>query len=178
MGKDGTERDRRGMMKLSEARKFIRELAKLLSESELSEIEVEQDGMRIRIARTLTVVAEVPAQPAPAPLPQPRAQEAGAAPATPAEEKAPAADAGEPDWRTHPGLVTAPMVGTAYVAPEPGAKPFVQVGDKVEEGQTLLIIEAMKVMNPIPAPRAGVVRHIFFSDAQPVEFGEPLLVIA
>ncbi len=171
------------MSKLAEAKELIRELAELLQQSELSEIEVEEDGLRIRVARQVTVTAQLPVSPsqtastaappsAGAEAAAPAAVEAGAHPS------AQSAAADEPDWLSHPGLVTAPMVGTAYVAPEPGAKPFVQVGDTVEEGQTLLIIEAMKVMNPIPAPRAGTVRHIFFSDAQPVEYGEPLLVIA
>ena len=171
------------MSKLAEAKELIRELAELLQQSELSEIEVEEDGLRIRVARQLTVTAQLPASaPQAAPMTTSSSPGAGAAgPAASAEAAAapPQADAaGGEDWLSHPGLVTAPMVGTAYVAPEPGAKPFVQVGDTVEEGQTLLIIEAMKVMNPIPAPRAGTVRHIFFSDAQPVEYGEPLLVIA
>ncbi len=172
------------MSKLAEAKELIRELAELLQQSELSEIEVEEDGLRIRVARQLTVTAQLP-PPAPpsglaaaaSPVAEavpPAAAEAGGDAASPARADA----SGEEDWLSHPGLVTAPMVGTAYVAPEPGARPFVQVGDTVEEGQTLLIIEAMKVMNPIPAPRAGTVRHIFFSDAQPVEYGEPLLVIA
>ncbi len=171
------------MSKLAEAKELIRELAELLQQSELSEIEVEEDGLRIRVARQLTVTAQLPASPPPtAPVAAPHhagveaAAPAVADTAAPAPARTDAAD--EEDWLSHPGLVTAPMVGTAYVAPEPGAKPFVQVGDTVEEGQTLLIIEAMKVMNPIPAPRAGTVRHIFFSDAQPVEYGEPLLVIA
>ncbi|RMF69631.1 MAG: acetyl-CoA carboxylase biotin carboxyl carrier protein [Alphaproteobacteria bacterium] len=175
------------MSKLAEAKELIRELAELLQQSELSEIEVEEDGLRIRVARQLTVTAQLPPpalQPASAtgaaPVSetiQPAAGQAGG-PSEPPAQAASDAASEEEDWLSHPGLVTAPMVGTAYVAPEPGAKPFVQVGDTVEEGQTLLIIEAMKVMNPIPAPRAGTVRHIFFSDAQPVEYGEPLLVIA
>ncbi len=139
---------------------LIRGLASLLDETKLSEIEIEQKGIRIRIARSLTVAAAAPAmhaahQPALAPEP-------GAAPIAP--EK-------------HPGAVTSPMVGTAYRAPEPGAPPFVEVGSIVKEGQTLLIVEAMKTMNQIPAPRAGKVTVIFVENGQPVEFGEPLMII-
>lgn len=139
---------------------LIRELAALLTETDLSEIEVEQDGLRIRVARTMGVMASAPA-PAPAP--------GAAAPAAPA----PAAD----DAAAHPGAVTSPMVGTAYVAPEPGAQPFVSVGGQVKAGQTVMIVEAMKTMNPIPAPKGGTVTSILISDGQPVEYGEPLLII-
>jgi acetyl-CoA carboxylase biotin carboxyl carrier protein len=137
----------------------IRKLAELLNETGLSEIEIEDDDRRLRVARgTAPVHATVPA-PAPAAAP--------AAAAPPAEEKPGA----------HPGTVTSPMVGTVYLTPEPGAKPFVQVGDRVREGQTLLIIEAMKVMNNLPAPRAGRIAEIFVESGMPVEFGEPLVVI-
>jgi len=139
---------------------LIRGLASLLDEIKLSEIEIEQKGIRIRIARTLTVSAAAPLmhaaqQPAPAVSGQ-------AAPLAP--EK-------------HPGTVTSPMVGTAYRAPEPGAPPFVEVGSIVKEGQTLLIVEAMKTMNQIPAPRAGKVTAILVENGQPVEYGEPLMII-
>jgi acetyl-CoA carboxylase biotin carboxyl carrier protein len=137
---------------------LIRQLADLLNETGLTEIEVEQNNTRVRIARSLTIAATVPS-PAPA------------APGTP-----PAGErATEPANRA--GTVTSPMVGTAYRAPEPGARPFVDVGDRVTEGQTVLIIEAMKTMNQIPAPRAGTVTEILVDDAQPVEFGEPLMII-
>ncbi len=148
----------------------IRQLAELLRETELTEIELEIDDARLRLARELpqqNIVAHVPAAPAPAPALAPAGQPA---PAPAAEEKSvEAAD--------HPGVVRAPMVGTAYRAPAPGAEPFVEVGQEVKEGQTLLIIEAMKTMNQIPAPRAGVVKAILVEDGQPVEFDEPLMII-
>jgi acetyl-CoA carboxylase biotin carboxyl carrier protein len=131
---------------------LIRQLAELLNEMGLTEIEVEQNDTRVRIARSVTIAAA-------APQPQRAAEE------RPAE--------GGP--RT--GAVTSPMVGTAYRAAEPGGRPFVEVGDRVSEGQTLMIIEAMKTMNQIPAPRAGTVKEILVDDAQPVEFGEPLMII-
>lgn len=142
--------------------KLIRDLAAILEETGLSEIEIEKSGLRVRVARTLHVVA------ASGPI--------AAAPAA----AAPAGRAGGgkgTDVSSHPGLVTSPMVGTAYVASAPGAAPFVKVGDMVSEGQTLLIIEAMKTMNQIPAPRSGRVTQIIIGDGQPVEFGEPLMVI-
>ena len=138
--------------------KLIRDLAGILEETGLSEIEIEKAGLRIRVARTLHIVAAAPAA------------AAGAAPVRAAAGKG-------TDVSSHPGLLTSPMVGTAYAAPTPGAATFVKVGDMVTEGQTLLIIEAMKTMNQIPAPRAGRVTHIMISDGQPVEFGEPLMVI-
>jgi acetyl-CoA carboxylase biotin carboxyl carrier protein len=140
---------------------LIRDLAHLLTETDLTEIEVEQDGLRIRVARSVTAVP-VAVTPAPAPA---------AAPAKPAAAPPP------PEPAQHPGMVPSPMVGTAYRAAEPGGRPFVEEGDMVREGQTLLIIEAMKTMNQIPAPRAGRVARIMVEDGQPVEFGEPLLVI-
>jgi acetyl-CoA carboxylase biotin carboxyl carrier protein len=142
--------------------KLIRDLAAILEETGLSEIEVEKAGLRIRVARTLHVVAAAAA---------PHAVASG--PAQPSGAKG----AKGTDVSSHPGLVTSPMVGTAYVAPSPGAAAFVKVGDMVTEGQTLLIIEAMKTMNQIPAPRSGRVTQIIISDGQPVEFGEPLMVI-
>jgi acetyl-CoA carboxylase biotin carboxyl carrier protein len=140
---------------------MVRTLADILLETGLSEIEVEQHGLRIRVARelapaTTTVYA---AQPTPTSAP--------AAPTTSAAEDALAR--GE--------TVLSPMVGTTYLKPQPEAEPFVRVGDRVSAGQTLLIVEAMKTMNPIPAPRDGVVLAILVDDAQPVEFGEPLVVI-
>ena len=148
-------------------RDLIRELSELLDETGLSEIEIEQDGKRIRIARNLAG-AVVAAAPAPAPV-APRG----------GEPLAQMSDGGPLplDMTKHPGVVTSPMVGTAYGAPEPGAKPFIEVGSKVKVGDTLLIVEAMKTMNQIPAPRAGTVTQILFEDGQPVEFGEPLVII-
>ena len=139
----------------------IRELAELLNETGLSEIEIEKAGLRIRVARNLTVAATMPAA------------LAGSAAAL-AQTAAAALPA---DVASHPGTVKSPMVGTAFRAPEPGAPVFVEIGTRVSQGQTLLIIEAMKTMNQIPAPRSGTVTQILFENAQPVEFGEPLVVI-
>lgn len=148
---------------------FIRDLALLIAETDLSEIEVEQADLRIRVARTVTVTAPVTiAAPAAAPAPT------YVAPSTPTAAAPTSAPA---DLSGHPGAVKSPMVGTAYRASEPGAPSFIEVGARVREGQTLLIIEAMKTMNQIPAPRAGTVTAILFDDASPVEFGEPLVVI-
>jgi acetyl-CoA carboxylase biotin carboxyl carrier protein len=140
-------------------RDLIRELTKLLEETGLTEIEIEQDGQRVRVARNSAPVLAAPR--ASAPVLQPVAQSV-AAPFDPAK---------------HPGVVVSPMVGTAYAAPEPGAKPFVEIGSRVKAGDTLLVVEAMKTMNQIPAPRAGAVIQILFEDGQPVEFGEPLVII-
>jgi acetyl-CoA carboxylase biotin carboxyl carrier protein len=148
---------------------FIRDLALLIAETDLSEIEVEQADLRIRVARHVSVTAPVTiAAPAAA---QPTYVAPAAAPVA-----APAASAAA-DVANHPGTVKSPMVGTAYRSPEPGAASFIEVGARVREGQTLLIIEAMKTMNQIPAPRAGTVTAILFDDAAPVEFGEPLVII-
>lgn len=146
--------------------KLVRELAELLAETGLSEIEVEDGERKIRVARQLTAapVAQV-AVAAPAPVAAPAATAAPAAPAA-----APAED--------HANAVKSPMVGTCYLAAEPGAANFVTVGQSVKAGETLLIIEAMKVMNPITAPAAGVVKAILVENAQPVEFDQPLVVIA
>ena len=145
---------------------LIRELAALLVETGLSEIEIEKSGLKIRVARNLTVSA-APPQPAPA-----------APSSSPSESAQPAAPADASiDLANHPGCVKSPMVGTAYRAPEPGAPPFVEIGSRVSQGQTLMIIEAMKTMNHIPAPRAGTVTHILVENGQPVEFGEPLVII-
>ena len=145
-------------------RALIRELALLLDETSLTEIEIERAGLRVRVARNISLSASVPAAYVPA----------AAAPSAPAT-MAPATATADP--AKHPGAVPSPMVGTAYWAPEPGAKPFVEVGSKVSAGQTLLIIEAMKTMNQIPSPRAGTVTQILVEDGQPVEFGEPLIII-
>lgn len=148
----------------SEDSALVRELALLLDETSLTEIEIERAGLRLRVARNISVAATMPVPVAhAAPVP---AAVAAAAPATTAA-----------DMSKHPGAVTSPMVGTAYWAPEPGAKPFVEVGSKVSVGQTLLIIEAMKTMNQIPSTRAGTVTQILVEDGQPVEFGEPLVII-
>ena len=140
---------------------LIRELALLLDETSLTEIEIERAGLRVRVARNVSIAASVPAA-------------AHVAAPTPAAAAAPAATV---DMAKHPGAVPSPMVGTAYWASEPGAKPFIEVGTKVSVGQTLLIIEAMKTMNQIPSPRAGTVTQILVEDGQPVEFGEPLVII-
>ena len=147
---------------------LIRELALLLDETSLTEIEIERAGLRVRVARNISVAASVPTAYAPA-------VHAAAPVAMAAAAAAPAASAA--DLSKHPGVVPSPMVGTAYWSPEPGAKPFVEVGTKVSAGQTLLIIEAMKTMNQIPSPRAGTVTQILIEDGQPVEFGEPLMII-
>jgi acetyl-CoA carboxylase biotin carboxyl carrier protein len=139
---------------------LIRELALLLDETNLTEIEIERAGLRVRVARNVSITATMPASYQPAVAPG-----ALAGPA-------PDADIGE-----HPGVVPSPMVGTVYWASEPGAKPFIEVGAKVAIGQTLMIIEAMKTMNQIPAPRAGTVTQILVEDGVPVEYGEPLVII-
>ncbi|MCV3738309.1 acetyl-CoA carboxylase biotin carboxyl carrier protein [Rhizobium sp. TRM96647] len=139
---------------------LIRDLANILNETDLTEIEVEQDDLRIRVSRAGTpqyVSAPVPTAVAAAPV---------------AVAAAPVAAV-----RDNKNAVTAPMVGTAYLAPAPGARPFIEVGSNVQEGQTILIIEAMKTMNQIPAPRSGKVTEILVADAAPVEYGEPLIVI-
>ena len=138
---------------------LIRELAKLLEETGLTELEVEQEGTRIRVARggrSIAAAAPAPVVHAPAPMVL----------GTPVAEAV-----------KHPGAVTSPMVGTAYLAPSPDAKAFVEVGSRVKAGDTLLIIEAMKTMNQIPAPRSGTVTQILVEDGQPVEFGEAMMII-
>ncbi|HVQ10185.1 MAG TPA: acetyl-CoA carboxylase biotin carboxyl carrier protein [Allosphingosinicella sp.] len=141
---------------------LVKRLAEMLDENDLSEIEVEDNGRRIVVKRKISVAAAPVAAPAPA-------RAAAPAPAAPAEPEAPARDPA--------GTVKSPMVGTVFLAGEPSAPPFVSVGDRVAEGDTLLIIEAMKVMNPIAAPRAGIVREILVQDAQPVEYEQPLAII-
>ena len=143
---------------------LVRELAELLDSTNLSEIEVADGERRVRVVRQLAVVA-APVAAAPA---------AAAAAPMAAEAAAPAA---ADDFRKHPGLVRSPIVGTAYLTPEPGAKNYVEVGQSVAAGATLLIIEAMKVMNPITAPKAGKVVRICVTNEQPVEYDEPLIVI-
>ena len=142
---------------------LVRELADMLEETGLSEIEVEDGDRRIRVARATLAAAAPAAIAAPVQLPP-----------------APSAPAGDPRNDTAPieGTIPSPMVGTAYLSPEPDAGPFVKPGDRVVEGDTLLIVEAMKVMNPITAPRAGTVGQVLVDNAQPVEFGQPLLVLS
>jgi acetyl-CoA carboxylase biotin carboxyl carrier protein len=142
---------------------LIRELALLLDETSLTEIEIERAGLRVRVARNISVTASMPSNFQP-----------GISASSASASITPAAVA---DMAKHPGVVPSPMVGTAYWSPEPGAKPFIEVGSKVSAGQTLLIIEAMKTMNQIPSPRAGTVTQILIEDGQPVEFGEPLVII-
>jgi acetyl-CoA carboxylase biotin carboxyl carrier protein len=140
---------------------LIRGLARLLEETGLTEIEVERDGHRVRVARQAHLVG-APAY---------------AVPAAPIETALHSIEAGSLDPAKHPGVVTSPMVGTAYLGPEPGARPFVEIGSQVRVGDTLLIVEAMKTMNQIPTPRAGTVIQVLIEDGQPVEFGEPLMII-
>ncbi|MEE8499459.1 MAG: acetyl-CoA carboxylase biotin carboxyl carrier protein subunit [Kiloniellales bacterium] len=149
---------------------LIRRLAALLEETGLSEIEYEAEGQRIRVGRGGGPGSSGPAGPAPPAA----ASAAGPAPGAPLGAPL---DAPLDAEAVPAGAVTSPMVGTVYLAAEPGAPPLVKVGDKVTEGQTLLIIEAMKVMNPLAAPHAGTVTQILVSDGQPVEFGEPLLIV-
>ena len=143
--------------------RMVRRLADILIETGLTEIEVEQDGQRIRVAREITAAPTTvyASPPQAAPAPAPTAATAAAAPDAPAR--------GE--------QIKSPMVGTIYLRPQPDADPFVKVGDRVSEGQTLMIVEAMKTMNPIASPKSGVILEILVDDAQPVEFGEPLVVI-
>jgi acetyl-CoA carboxylase biotin carboxyl carrier protein len=152
---------------------LVRELAELLDASNLTEIEVKDGDRTIRVARTAAAVtvAAGPANYAPAPP-------AGGWPAPPSSSAAPAAaPAGGDDVRNHPGLVKSPIVGTAYLTPEPGAPAFITEGATVAAGATLLIIEAMKVMNPITAPKGGVVKAILVNSEQPVEYDQPLVII-
>jgi acetyl-CoA carboxylase biotin carboxyl carrier protein len=142
---------------------LIRELSALLQETGLTEIEIEQSGLRVRVARGGQVIAAAPL--------------AGPAAAAPLVATTGITSTAAPDPAKHPGVVASPMVGTAYLAPEPGARPFVEIGSKVLAGQTLLIIEAMKTMNQIPAPRGGTVIQILIEDGRPVEFGEPMMII-
>ena len=146
-------------------RQLVRDLAGILDETNLTEIEVELGDLKVRVARQAAAVQAFAAAPAPAPIAAVAAPAAAAAPAaSPARDKS-------------GNTVNSPMVGTAYAAPAPGAKVFIEVGQSVREGQTLLIIEAMKTMNQIPSPRSGTVTAILFEDSQPVEFGEPLVII-
>ncbi len=152
---------------------FIQALAELLNQNELTELSVkreygEDDSLEVRVVKQQNVVTVAAAAPAAAPVAYAAAPVAAAAPAAPAAPEDPA---------QHPGAVTSPMVGTCYLAAEPGATPFITVGATVTEGQTVLIIEAMKTMNHIPAPKSGTVKRILVEDGSPVEYGAPLLII-
>lgn len=154
---------------------FIKALAELLCDNDLSEVEVmreygDNDSLNVRVSR-VSQVAPVQQIAVPAAAPAPVAAAPAAAPAA----AAPAAESDDP--ASLPGAVTSPMVGTAYMAPEPGAPAFVKVGDSVSEGETLLIVEAMKTMNHIPAPKSGTVKRILVEDGNPVEFGAPLMIV-
>jgi acetyl-CoA carboxylase biotin carboxyl carrier protein len=155
---------------------LVKTIAELVNQQNLAEIELEVEGFRVRVTRSYANPAGAPVQayaPPPQPLPAPAAAAAvNAAPSL----SAPASPAGE-DLAANPNTLTSPMVGTAYRSPEPEVAPFVEVGTKVAEGQTVLIIEAMKTMNQIPAHRSGTVSRILVEDSQPVEYGEPLIVI-
>ncbi len=155
--KDDMAKDRKATAAYDED--TIRGLARLLDETGLTEIEIERGGERIRIGRAPRTVSHV------------------AAPALPLTAPAPMVPAEGADLGKHPGAVPSPMVGTAYLAPSPGARPFIDIGQPVKAGETLLIIEAMKTMNQIPAPRSGIVTQILVEDGQPVEFGEVLVII-
>jgi acetyl-CoA carboxylase biotin carboxyl carrier protein len=151
------------MAKFEMDTEFVRKLAQILHETQLGEIELADGDRRIRVARPTVTMA-----PATAVM---------AAPANAASVSSTPAAAAANDAARHPGAVTSPIVGTAYLAPEPGKPNFVAVGDKVTVGQTLLIIEAMKTFNPIKAPKAGTVVRILVENAQPVEYGEPLMIV-
>ncbi len=145
---------------------MIRELAELLNSTGLTEIEIEKSGLKVRVAKKISITAAAPQVYAAAPVA-----------AAPAPGGAAKATTGPGDLSKHPGAVKSPMVGTAYRSPEPGAPSFCEVGSKVNQGDTVLIIEAMKTMNQIPAPRSGTVKAILVENAQPVEYGEPLIII-
>ena len=144
---------------------MIRELAELLNDTGLTEIEIEKSGLKVRVAKTVQMAAAPVSYAAPPSAPSATAAAGG-------DVKSKAADPAN-----HPGAVKSPMVGTAYRSPEPGSASFCEIGSKVTQGDTLLIIEAMKTMNQIPAPRSGTVKVILFENGQPVEYGEPLMVI-
>ena len=146
---------------------LVRELAAILREADLGEIEVEHEGLRVRVSKPAPTVVQA-AVAAPAPV---------ATAAAPAAAAPAAAAPAEAAVETPDNAIKSPMVGTAYLSPEPGAKAFVSIGDKVKKGDTLMLVEAMKTFNPVEAPAAGTVKEILVSDSQPVEFGEPLIVI-
>lgn len=155
--------------------KLVRELADILNDTDLTEIEVEKGELRIRVAREITAAPAVySAQPMHAPMAAPVAAPAPApasAPETPAATSA-------ADARSHPGAVTSPMVGTVYLRPSPEADQFKKAGDSVKEGETILLVEAMKTFNPITAPKSGTLTELLVDDAQPVEYGEALFIIS
>ncbi|WP_430430074.1 acetyl-CoA carboxylase biotin carboxyl carrier protein [Oceanicaulis sp.] len=152
--------------------KLVRELADILNDTDLTEIEVEKGEMRIRVARELTAAPAVyAAQPAAAPM------AAAPAPAPAAAPEAPAAVSAA-DAKSHPGAVTSPMVGTVYLRPSPEADQFKKAGDSVKEGDTILLVEAMKTFNPITASKSGTLTELLVDDAQPVEYGEALFIIS
>ncbi len=160
--------EKKSTAKANSETKLIRELAEILNETELSEIEMKRGDLKIRVSKhsgqMISAVAAPAAIPAAAPLPS-----AVAAVAAVTESA--------PDVSNHPGAVKSPMVGTAYTRPSPDASAFVNEGDRVSEGDTVLLVEAMKTFNPITAPKSGIVSKILVGDAQPVEFGEPLFII-
>jgi acetyl-CoA carboxylase biotin carboxyl carrier protein len=152
--------------------KLVRELADILNDTDLTEIEVEKGEMRIRVAREITAAPAVYAtQPAPAPM------AAAPAPAPASAPEAPAAVTAA-DAKSHPGAVTSPMVGTVYLRPSPEADQFKKAGDSVKEGDTILLVEAMKTFNPITASKSGTLTELLVDDAQPVEYGEALFIIS
>ena len=171
--RDSEDAEKAGSRQRAEADvAFVEVLARVLKENDLAEIEVtreygEDDELQVRLSRYGAAAAPMPLMPAAPALPAPTPH--AAAPAAPA--------VAESDPTDHPGCVPSPMVGTVYLAAEPGAPVFVSEGDRVEEGQTLLIVEAMKTMNQIPSPRAGVVKKILVSNEQPVEYGSPLMIV-
>ncbi|PWE17841.1 acetyl-CoA carboxylase biotin carboxyl carrier protein [Marinicauda salina] len=152
--------------------KLVRELADILKDTELTEIEVERGELRIRVAREITAApaayAPVPHAAPAQPAPQPQAADTAETPAP----------VGAAEAASHPGAVTSPMVGTVYLRPNPESDAFVKVGDTVKEGDTILLVEAMKTFNPITAPSSGKVTEILVEDAQPVQYGEPLFIIS
>jgi acetyl-CoA carboxylase biotin carboxyl carrier protein len=157
---------------------LIRAIAELLNEQNLAEIEIEREDVRVRVTRAFAPqaiqhVAAPAYAPQPPATPQPPAPPASTAPAGAAAGIAATND----EIAANPGTLTSPMVGTAYLAPEPGKPPFVSIGAKVSEGQTVLIIEAMKTMNQIPAHRSGTISRVLVEDAQPIEYGQPLVII-
>ena len=155
--------------------KLVRELADILNDTELTEIEVEKGELRIRVAREITAAPAVYAtQPMSAPMAAPAAAPAPAPASAPETPAAP----GAADAKSHPGAVTSPMVGTVYLRPSPEADQFKKAGDSVKEGETILLVEAMKTFNPITAPKSGTLTELLVDDAQPVEYGEALFIIS
>lgn len=150
--------------------KLVRELAKILNDTDLAEIEMKKGDLKIRVSKSSGTLVQS-AMPTPMAMPAAAPAPVAAAPSSAPSEATP------DDMSNHPGVVKSPMVGTAYIRPSPDADPFVKVGDSVKEGDTVMLIEAMKTFNPITAEKSGTVTHVLVEDAQPVEFGEPLFVI-